>query len=184
MCGSMADIQCAAAEIRRGKKRQKEQTTAWKYIWSALLHRATINYKHWDSAYLCQDTSYQVTSVAIQIQICDLDCHQNLNCLFISPLPTFPENFMQIRSEIFATDRQKWWLHILLGRGNYTSDGRGAGRVTPSDFGTLPFLCVEWARQIWYIDCGKGRIAQPLTVTRFLLACTTFHNVMIFPLDS
>jgi len=34
MCGSMADIQSAAAEIRRGKKRKKkkkEQTTAWKY---------------------------------------------------------------------------------------------------------------------------------------------------------
>jgi len=29
MCGSMADIQSAAAEIRRGKKeRKKEQTTA------------------------------------------------------------------------------------------------------------------------------------------------------------
>jgi len=35
----MADIQSAAAEIRRGKK--KEQTTAWKYR-SALFHRATI----------------------------------------------------------------------------------------------------------------------------------------------
>jgi len=37
MCGSMADIQSAAAEIRRGKKkerRRKEQNTAWKYIWS------------------------------------------------------------------------------------------------------------------------------------------------------
>jgi len=31
MCGSMTDIQSAAAEIRRGKKRKKEQTTAWKY---------------------------------------------------------------------------------------------------------------------------------------------------------
>jgi len=28
MCGSMADIQSAAAEIRRGKKKKKEQTTA------------------------------------------------------------------------------------------------------------------------------------------------------------
>ena len=43
MCGSMAGIQSPTAEIRRGKK--KEQTTGWKYkhIWSALLHRATIN---------------------------------------------------------------------------------------------------------------------------------------------
>jgi len=33
MCGSMADIQSVAVEIRRGKKRRKkeEQTTAWKY---------------------------------------------------------------------------------------------------------------------------------------------------------
>jgi len=34
MCGSMADIKSAAAEIRRGKKKRrknKEQTTAWKY---------------------------------------------------------------------------------------------------------------------------------------------------------
>jgi len=28
MCGSMADIQSAAAEIRRGKKKEEEQTTA------------------------------------------------------------------------------------------------------------------------------------------------------------
>jgi len=32
MCGSMADIQSAAAEIRRGKKkRKKEETTGQKY---------------------------------------------------------------------------------------------------------------------------------------------------------
>jgi len=31
MCGSMADIQSAAAEIRRGKKEEEEQTTARKY---------------------------------------------------------------------------------------------------------------------------------------------------------
>ena len=43
MCGSMVDIQSATAEIRRGKKKKKEQTTGWKYIWPALLHRAAIN---------------------------------------------------------------------------------------------------------------------------------------------
>jgi len=43
MCGSMADIQSPTAEIRRGKIKKKEQTTGQKYIWSALLHRATIN---------------------------------------------------------------------------------------------------------------------------------------------
>jgi len=42
MCGSMADIWSPTTEIRRGKK--EEQTTEWKYIWSALLHRATINH--------------------------------------------------------------------------------------------------------------------------------------------
>jgi len=31
MCGSMADIQSATAEIRRGKKRKKKETTEWKY---------------------------------------------------------------------------------------------------------------------------------------------------------
>jgi len=41
MCGSMTDIQSPTAEIRQGKK--EEQTTAWKYIWPALLHRAAIN---------------------------------------------------------------------------------------------------------------------------------------------
>ena len=42
MCGSMADIQSAAAEIRRGKKKKKkeEQTRGRKYIWFAPLHRA------------------------------------------------------------------------------------------------------------------------------------------------
>jgi len=31
MCASMADIQSAMAEIRRGKKKKEEQTTGWKY---------------------------------------------------------------------------------------------------------------------------------------------------------
>jgi len=45
MCGSMVDIQSLTAEIRRGKnkKKKEEETTAWKYIWPALLHRAAIN---------------------------------------------------------------------------------------------------------------------------------------------
>jgi len=42
MCGSMVDIQSPTAEIRRGNKKKKEETGR-KYIWSALLHRATIN---------------------------------------------------------------------------------------------------------------------------------------------
>jgi len=46
-CGSMADIQSAAAEIRRGKKRQrrKKNKRQDENIWSARLHRATINYQ-------------------------------------------------------------------------------------------------------------------------------------------
>jgi len=31
MCGSMTDIQSATAEIRRGKKERKKETTGWKY---------------------------------------------------------------------------------------------------------------------------------------------------------
>ena len=44
MCQSMVNIQSPTAEIRRGKKsrRKKKKETGWKYIWSALLHRATI----------------------------------------------------------------------------------------------------------------------------------------------
>ena len=42
MCGSMVDIQFLTAEIRWGKK--EEETTAWKYIWPALLHRVAIKY--------------------------------------------------------------------------------------------------------------------------------------------
>jgi len=56
MCGSVADIQSAAAEIRRGKKKKKkkkEQTTASKYIWSALFHRATINKPQHENIMVC-----------------------------------------------------------------------------------------------------------------------------------
>jgi len=31
MCGSMVDIQCAAAEIRQGKNERKKETTGQKY---------------------------------------------------------------------------------------------------------------------------------------------------------
>jgi len=44
MCGSMADIQSATAEIRRGKKRKKKESNhRAKIYWSAVFHRATIN---------------------------------------------------------------------------------------------------------------------------------------------
>ena len=44
MCGSMADIQSAAAEIRRGKKKKEERRTnhSMKIYMVSLLHRATI----------------------------------------------------------------------------------------------------------------------------------------------
>jgi len=46
----------------------------------------------------------RLTSVVIQIriQIPDLDCHQNLVICSLAHLPTFPENFMQIRLEVFV----------------------------------------------------------------------------------
>jgi len=65
MCGSMADIQSAAAEIRRGKEEEEEeeeQTTARKYIWSALLHRATIN-KHGH-----ENTKYSIRRVSVEVR--------------------------------------------------------------------------------------------------------------------
>jgi len=44
MCRSMVNIQSAAAEIRRGKKKKKidDRNHRAKIVWSALLHRATI----------------------------------------------------------------------------------------------------------------------------------------------
>jgi len=59
------------------------------------------NKKHWDwdsayhrqGSYLCRDTAPEP------------DLHQKLTIFFISPLPTFPQNFMQIHSEVFA---QSW----------------------------------------------------------------------------
>ena len=45
MCGGMVDIQSPTAEIMQGKQRKQkeEETTGWKYIWPALLHREAIN---------------------------------------------------------------------------------------------------------------------------------------------
>jgi len=45
MCGSVADIQFAAAEIRRGKKEEEEERTnhSMKIYMVSLFHRATIN---------------------------------------------------------------------------------------------------------------------------------------------
>ena len=43
MCGSMADIQSAAAEIRRGNKKTRRTNHSMKIYMVSLLHRATIN---------------------------------------------------------------------------------------------------------------------------------------------
>ena len=42
MCGSMADIHSAAAEIKRGEKEERRTNYSTKIWWSALFHRATI----------------------------------------------------------------------------------------------------------------------------------------------
>ena len=47
MCGNMADIQPVTAEIRRGKKKKKQDENMYVRI---MLRRAAINYKHWMSA--------------------------------------------------------------------------------------------------------------------------------------
>jgi len=52
MCGSMADIQSAAAEIRRGKKKKKKEERtnhSMKIYMVSLFHRATINNSSTDS---------------------------------------------------------------------------------------------------------------------------------------
>ena len=51
MCGSMADIQSAAAEIRQGKTKKKKERTnhMHEHIMDPLLHRAAIN-----STLLCE----------------------------------------------------------------------------------------------------------------------------------
>jgi len=58
MCGSMADIQSAAAEIRRGKKKKEEEEEeerrtnhSMKIYMVSLLHRATINKPQHENKY-------------------------------------------------------------------------------------------------------------------------------------
>jgi len=51
-----------------------------------------INKKHWDSAYLCQGTSCQCR---------DPESLPKFRHFFTGELLAFPENFMQIRLEVF-----------------------------------------------------------------------------------
>jgi len=66
MCRSMVDIQSAAAEIRRGKKRRKieDRNYRMKILWSAQLHRATITNK--ESYAFYQTALFTVTSNDVQ----------------------------------------------------------------------------------------------------------------------
>ena len=85
--------------------------------------------------------------------------------MFTSPLPTLPENFMQIHLEVFAnrqTEKQRnkqWQKHNLLGRGNkwklctvtaeYTLKATSAGSFNNSQMGiTLQhsLMAVRWWR--------------------------------------
>jgi len=61
MCGSMADIQSAAAEIRQGKKEERRRTNhSMKIYMVSLFHRATIkqlnpvNPEHYISMDACE----------------------------------------------------------------------------------------------------------------------------------
>jgi len=67
MCGSMADIQSAAAEIRRGKKKKEEEEErtnhSMKIYMVSLLHRATINTK---------TTQYTKLYILATKRVCDV----------------------------------------------------------------------------------------------------------------
>ena len=49
MCGSMADIQSATAEIRRGKKEERRRNHRTKIYWPSLLRRAAIKKPQWQN---------------------------------------------------------------------------------------------------------------------------------------
>jgi len=96
MCGSMVDIQSPTTEIRRGKK--KEETTGWKYIWPALLHRVAIN--HGITTFIgkcrCDHTKYFAC-----FSICFLTM-----CGFKSAVSWTP-------SSLWSLTVFKFWLSIL-----------------------------------------------------------------------
>ena len=128
MCGSMVDIQCAAAEIRQGKKEEDRKKPQGKNIMSASATQGGHNYKYWDSCSLHSSAKARLTSAAIWrismssrfMSVNHFPHHQwrirktipvsrrwsgsppKFNNLFVGPLPTFPKNFMQIPSEVFA----------------------------------------------------------------------------------
>jgi len=76
MCASMVDIQSAMAEIRRGKKKgKKEQTTGWKYIWPALLHRAAIMNPVYRMYFVCMSWLVIVWKHYLISSKCDMDTY-------------------------------------------------------------------------------------------------------------
>jgi len=103
MCGSMVDIQSPTAEIRRGKKeerRKKEETTGWKYIWPALLHRAAINNGHYP---LRRSKSFKDTDFGTNWKlIYDFLLVINTNVLliltsYLAPFPRYSLRWIQNR---------------------------------------------------------------------------------------
>jgi len=81
--------------------------------------------KQWDSAYLCQGTSYLDPYLYPDLWFV---LPPKFSHLFTGPLPTFPENFVQIRSEVLLrkvanrqtnrqTDKQTTRITYLLGGG-------------------------------------------------------------------
>jgi len=87
----------------------------------------------WDSTYLRQGTSYQCRYMDpnLDLDLCVIRIATKISLIIVHcELPTLPENFMQIRSEVFAQsckriDRQtnKRRLHNLLGGGkNWPTD--------------------------------------------------------------
>jgi len=59
----------------------------------------------WDSAYLHQGTSYQCRDMDPDLYLDPLPgLAPKFNHFFTDPLPTFYENFMQIRLEVFCAN--------------------------------------------------------------------------------
>jgi len=148
----MVNIQSPTAEIRRGKKRKKkkEEETGWKYIWSALLHRATIN---------------DMRHYAMKRHII---CESSMPCT-LSPLPTITDclNFT-----LYCADT----VDIML---TYCFQGAPAKAPVPTflnnyskyvlRYFVLCLLCGIWSECLiaetasWVV---AGQCASPLPIVR------------------
>jgi len=65
MCRSMVDIQSAAAEIRRGKKRKRRTNHSMKIYMVSLLHRATIKKLIWSESSKTQHCLLSVSTADV-----------------------------------------------------------------------------------------------------------------------